>query len=236
MTRIGRAWGELRPEQRLAGLTALALWVTLLFPWYHQDVTESVHGRLQAVGHNVTGFGAFSLVEAAVLLVSLGVLTLLFARGERRDFHLPGSDGLIVMLAGGWTALLVFYRTLDTPSLSQKGSSIVTDVGVQWGIFLAFLAALALTYAGWRMRAAAKPEPPASRAGARRRREDEPTEALAGQRPVQAEAERPRYPPAPAAARPLRTAPRGGRGSPATKARPAEQLSLEDEPPSGEPR
>jgi hypothetical protein len=160
ITRLTHAWGALEPEQRLAAAAALALWVTLLLPWYHKDVTETVHGRLQAVGHDVTGFGAFSFVEAAVLLVSVGVLAMLWARGEDRRFHMPGSDGLIVMLAGGWMALLVFYRMLDTPSLSQHGGSVVTDVGVQWGIFIALLAAAGLAYAGWRMRVASAPEPP----------------------------------------------------------------------------
>jgi amino acid transporter len=205
MTRLARAWGALRPEQRLAAVAALALWVTLLLPWYHKNVTESSHGRLQAVGHNVTGFGTFSFVEAAVLLVSVGVLAMLFARGERRSFHLPGSDGLIVMLAGGWVALLVFYRMLDTPSLSQRGGSVVTDVGVQWGIFLALMAAAAVAYAGWGMRAAATPEPPLVRRSRREPpSEEDVTVAVPSTpnpqraRPVAARpSTRPRYPPAP---------------------------------------
>jgi hypothetical protein len=168
MTRLAHAWDALEPEQRLTALAALGLWVTLLLPWYHENVTESSHGRLQAVGHNVTGFGAFSFVEAAVLLVSVGVWAMLFARGEGRRFHLPGRDGSIVVLAGGWTALLVFYRMLDTPSLSERGGRVVTDVGPQFGIFLALLAAGALAYAGWRMRAAAAPEPPLLRTSRRR--------------------------------------------------------------------
>jgi hypothetical protein len=237
MTRVARAWGALHPEQRLAALAALALWVTLLLPWYHKDVTESSHGRLQAVGHNVTGFGAFSFVEAAVLLVSVGVLAMLFARGEGRPFHLPGGDGLVVALAGGWVALLVFYRMLDTPSLSQRGASVVTDVGVQWGIFLALIAAAALAYAGWRMRAASAPEPPLVRARARRRppaeedltvvaappprperampvpaRSSGAAPSIARARPpAQRPSKRPRYPPAP-----------------------SEQLSFEDTPEDGD--
>ncbi len=40
-----------------------------------------------------------------MLLVSVGVLATLLARAEGRDFHLPGGDGTIVMLAGAWVAI-----------------------------------------------------------------------------------------------------------------------------------
>lgn len=250
ITRLTHAWGALEPEQRLAAAAALALWVTLLLPWYHKDVTETVHGRLQAAGHNVTGFGAFSFVEAAVLLVSVGVLAMLWARGEDRRFHMPGSDGLIVMLAGGWVALLVFYRMLDTPSLSQHGGSVVTDVGVQWGIFIALLAAGGLAYAGWRMRAASAPEPPLLRARPRghpRRRDSTSTRrsspAGTGYEPGEdvtvvapAPARETRATPVPARATPVSPRPAASPPGPTPARRkrpryppaPGEQLSFED--------
>ena len=77
-----------------------------------------------------------------MLLVSAGVLAMLFARAEGRDFQLPGGDGLIVMIAGGWAALLIFYRLLDKPGL-QGNAAITATVGVEWGIFIALLLALA---------------------------------------------------------------------------------------------
>jgi hypothetical protein len=81
---------------------------------------------------------------------------MMFARAEGRGFHLPGGDGLIVMIAGGWAALLIFYRVLDHPDPSDNGATI----GIQWGVFVAFLAAAFLVYAGVRIRVAHRPEPP----------------------------------------------------------------------------
>ena len=224
MTRVAGAWRALAPEQRLAALAALALWFTLLLPWYHKNVTETVRGQLQAVGHNVSGWGAFSFVEAAVLLVSVGILAMLFARGERRAFHLPGGDGFVILLAGGWTTLLVFYRLLDTPSLSNKSGQVVTDVGPAWGIFLALAAAGALGYAGLRVRAAHRPEP---------NLEDDPTRPLAARpaapRPPGDNAPHPgRYPPRPRPGAPVR----GGR---AVTREDAEQLSFDVPEPPAEP-
>ena len=158
MTRLVHAWRALAREQRLAALAALGLFVSMLLPWYSQTVVEGSH----ATQASLSAFQAFSFVEAAVLLVSAGVLAVLFARAERRDFHLPGGDGTIVMIAGGWAAVLIFYRMLDKPGLhgSQK---FTASVGIQWGIFIALLLAIGLVYAGRRMRAGERGEPPLPR-------------------------------------------------------------------------
>jgi hypothetical protein len=94
-----------------------------------------------------------------VLLVAVATLVLLFARAERRGFHLPGGDGTVILAAGVWVCLLVFYRQLDKPNGTASGQ-FTTDYGVTWGIFVTFIAGLALAYAGWKIRTAHLPEPP----------------------------------------------------------------------------
>src|SRR5216683_1041529 len=101
MTRLADAWRALEREQRTAALAALGLFVSMLLPWYSKTDTLVVRNAAKATEQSLSAFQAFSFVEAAVLLVSAGVLTMLFARGEGRDFHLPGGDGLIVMIADG---------------------------------------------------------------------------------------------------------------------------------------
>jgi hypothetical protein len=237
MSRLTRAWSAMEPEQRLASIASIALLVTMFFPWYSlQSVSKS-----GISSHSINAFGDLSFVEAAVFLVAASVVLMIVARVERRQFHLPGGDGTIVLVAGGWAALLIFYRVFSRPA----GHGY--PVGIEWGFFLAFVAAGALTYAGWRMRSVERPEPPATarRSGRtppaagpppsrepRRDRADSsgsdvtelvgasPRPPRARSAPVAAEPRaqrsRPRYPPAPpGAARP-----------PAE----AEQLSFEDSP------
>jgi hypothetical protein len=168
MTRIVRAWGALGREQHLAAIAALALVLTMLLPWYSKTVTLVVGNAAKSTQTSLSGIGAMSFVEAAVFLVSVGVLALLFARAESREFHMPGSDGAVVTLAGGWAALLIFYRLVDKPSLSGT-QRITATVGVKWGIFFALVAACMLAYAGVRMRATSVPEPPLLRTRSRRR-------------------------------------------------------------------
>jgi hypothetical protein len=156
MTRLAAAWRALEREQRYAALAALGLFLSMFLHWYSKTETRVEHGAtLKPVQISLTAFQDFSFVELAVLLVSAGLLAMLFARAERRRFQLPGGDALIVMIAGGWTALLIFYRLLDKPGVqSNHRSTAAATVGVEWGIFIALLVALALLYTGMRMRAA----------------------------------------------------------------------------------
>jgi hypothetical protein len=140
------------PEQRLAAAASLGLLITMFFPWYGLQSLNRKTGEIHS--HSINAFGDVSFVEAAVFLVAAGVIVLLFARAERRAFHLPGGDGTVVTAAGGWAALLIFYRVFDRPD----GAGY--PVGIEWGFFLAFVAAGSLAYAGWRIRQAHRPEPP----------------------------------------------------------------------------
>jgi hypothetical protein len=157
LARLVAAWRVLAPEARLAAGAALALFVTMLLPWYQQNAVVAGRGE-PLVSQDLSAFQVFSFVEAAVLLVAIAVLALLFARAEGRAFHLPGGDGTVVMGAGLWVVLLLVWRLFDKPSIT--GHDVAGNVGIQWGIFFALGAAGLLAYAGSRMRRATRPEPP----------------------------------------------------------------------------
>lgn len=240
MTRLTQAWQTLAPAQRRGALASLGLFVSMFLPWYDKTDTVIVHGAAKATQTSLSAFQAFSFVEAAVLLVSAGVLAMLFARAEGRAFQLPGGDGAIVILAGGWTALLIFYRLLDKPGL-QGNERVTSTVGVEWGIFIALLLALGLALAGGRIRAEERPEPPLRRSRGSRPRPPVRPPAL-----TEAEPRSPARlgPPGnleatvvtPGRVRRARTAPVPARESPGARQRsrfppaPPEQLSFEDPP------
>jgi len=211
MTRVAHAWRALGSDQRLAVMAALALLVTMFFPWYGLQSVDRKTGAIYS--HSINAFGDVSFVEAAVFLVAAGVCAMLFARAEERDFRLPGGDGAIVLAAGAWAAVLIFYRVFDRPAAPNH-----YPVGIEWGFVLAFAAAGVLAYAGWRMRQRERPEPPLRRRataarpratsapGERRPRfsEEDVTSVVPAPRrrtrpaPVSADPRaRPRYPPAP---------------------------------------
>jgi hypothetical protein len=245
MTRLMRDLRALEPEQRVAGGAAVALFVTMLLPWYQQNAIVNAPKAAPLQSRNLNAFQVFSFVEAAVLLVAVAVIYLLYARAEGREFHLPGGDGTVVFAAGIWTALLLILRLFDKPGISSHG--VAANVGVQWGIFFALAAAGALAYAGSRMRAARRPEPPLARRNeepprarsaaeppqARRSeqppqapRSEQPPQAPRSEQPLPETTRRPRYPPPPPTMSSRAVARR-----PVAAAKAAEQLSFEDPPP-----
>jgi hypothetical protein len=226
MSRLAHAWRALTAERRLAALAALALLVTMFFPWYGLQSLNRKTGAIYS--HSINAFGDVSFVEAAIFLVAAGVLGMLFARAEGREFQLPGGDGTVVTVAGLWATLLIFFRVFSRPA----GDGY--PVGIEWGFFLAFVAAGGLAYAGLRMRAAARPEPPLQRPRTRRPRPTADAEEEPFAEPV---VRRGRSAPVPAREgsaypRSRSAPPRSAAPSPRSSYPPSppEQLSFEDPP------
>jgi hypothetical protein len=148
--RVGRVWVRLTPEQRMAAISAILLLLSMLLPWYQESGFRG--SGAQHLGLNA--FQVYGFVEAAIFVVALGVLVLLWLRGDGRAFHLPGGDGTVIMAAGIWVCFLVFYRTLDKPNVDAEHT-----IGINWGIFVAFLLGALMAWNGVRIRATHTPEP-----------------------------------------------------------------------------
>jgi len=207
--RVMRAWQTLPHERRLAVYAAVGLFLTLFLPWYHETVLVANGGKQPvAASVSVTGWGAFSFVEAAVLLVAAGVLVLLFQRAEGKAFHVPGGDGGVITAAGIWTCVLVVWRIFDKQSTSIHGPG--ADIsGIEWGIFVALAVAASLAYAGSRIRAAHRPEPPLP--GEERPAQRDPSQSPSTREPRRAST------PRPVVARSQQTPRTGGEARPARR-------------------
>ncbi len=151
--RLRAAYVALDRDQRFAAGAAIGLLLAMFLPWYEKNVV--ITGTRTFASDTISAFGAVSFVEAAIFLVAAGVIALLLARADERPFHLPGGDGAVIFAAGLWASALIFYRVFDRPDVSGEGGT----VGIQWGFFVAFVAAGALAFVGQRIRVAGRPEP-----------------------------------------------------------------------------
>jgi hypothetical protein len=138
--RLSTVWHRLDPDQRLAGLAAVALGVSIFLPWWRDP---GLHVSL-------VGVRRLTFVEVAIFMVAAAVLFLLLRRAEGKAFHLPLSDGTVIAAAGIWSCLLVVFRMLDPPTRTVGG--MTTDYGMRWGILFALAAAALLAVAGARTR------------------------------------------------------------------------------------
>jgi hypothetical protein len=235
--RLGRAWKALNRERRLAAVAAAVLWLTLFLPWYQATVVSHsarTRGALSQ-SESISGWGSFGLVQALILIVSLGILVFLFLGAEGRGGELPGGDGRTVTGAGALSLLLVIIGLFTAPSPATHGQYVLST-GLDWGIFLALLAAAGLTWAGGRIRrslehdsflaenrrgtarATEPEEPPADGPDEAERPSPAPVRAPDAAGPDAAEAEQPpgQRPAADPAEEPTRAS--GGAGEPLTAA------------------
>ena len=162
------SWRELGSAQRRVAIASFLLLASMLLPWYTRTTSASTKSIFSAPAidthhEHALAITTFTFVEAAIFLVAVGVLYLMYARGRRRGFHLPFGDGNIVTAAGSWATFLVFYRFVDQPS-GNASVGISTTYSLSWGIFFGLLAALYLAYTGQQLRQAHVVEPPLPRA------------------------------------------------------------------------
>ena len=161
--KLGRILGALDANQRLAGVAAIALIVSMALPWFTQTGIERIQTlqfpptapTTRAVSVTLSGFQSFKWIEAALLLVACAVLVMVAARAEGKAFHLSGGDGVTIAAAGGWCLFLLFWR-----SVINKPVHPGLETGVEWGLLVAFASAAALLLAGIRIRAVGSVEPP----------------------------------------------------------------------------
>ena len=109
-----------RPSSAWPRIAAGVLVLSMVLPWYQQSYVPE--GKSAFVTDSLSAFGVFTFVEAAILLVAAGVLFLLWARMEGKAFHLPGGDGFVISLAGGWAAALLIWRVFDQPATTAASS------------------------------------------------------------------------------------------------------------------
>lgn len=157
--RLGRAWKSLSRERRVATVAAGVLWLTLFLPWYQASVVgRSFRTRgAMPVSESFSGWASFGLIQALILILSLGVVAFLFLRAEGRAGELPGGDGWTVQGAGGLSVFLVILGLFSAPS--PAGHGLVLSTGLEWGIFVALVAAAVLTWAGGRIRHSLQDDP-----------------------------------------------------------------------------
>lgn len=157
-------WRSLHRDQRLAGGAAIALFVSMLLPWYR---VTTIGGSRAGEQSTLSALAKFDFTEAAILIVACAVIALIVGRGEGGTFSLPGRDGTFVFAGGVWCCLLMFFRVVSEPDTETA------TYGIAWGFFVAFVAALLMAVAGWRMRQDQPAPPPLLR------EEDEPETAVA---------------------------------------------------------
>ena len=129
--------------EMVAGVSAVALFVFMLVPWY----SESGIFGAQGASRNRNAWQVFSFIDILLLLIILVAVGLVVARAADAMPELPQPPGLIIAAAGAFAVVLILFRLIIVPDGSIDVEGV--DLGRKVGIFLGLIAAAGITFGGW---------------------------------------------------------------------------------------
>jgi hypothetical protein len=168
------------PGELVAGASGALLLVSTFLPWFALDFAVELPGRPGGTtvrGEGVDAWQAFAAIDLALLAVALAALALpLLGLAGLRPGRTPLP--LVVAAGGALCALLVAYRLIEPPDLASAADTAANEIGRRLGAFFALLAAVGISWGGWRsVEAQEEPEPVAEPPVAA---EPEPVERVGG--------------------------------------------------------
>ena len=114
---------------------------SLVLPWYQSPISNDLV---------LTGIGAFSWAEGALVLVAAAAVLLALRCGGGYVPPRPLREWALFTVAGTWAALIVLYRIADRPRFTLAGHDEPYDLN--YAIFVALAGAVIIVVAGLRMR------------------------------------------------------------------------------------
>lgn len=136
-------------EQKLAVTAAVVLFISIFIPWYSNPVVKYPNQKKEVIVDH-SAFGNFSLVELALIVIAIFVITIVWTKVEVKGLKLPLRDGTLIVGSGVWAGVLIIYRMLERPVVTDHGISV--SYGLQWGVIVSLAAAASLVLVGLRMR------------------------------------------------------------------------------------
>jgi hypothetical protein len=114
---------------------------SLFLPWYESPISNDLV---------LTGIGAFSWAEAALVLIAGATTFLALQGGGGYVPPRPLREWALFVAAGSWAGVIVLYRIADRPRFTLAGHDEPYDL--HYAIFVALAGAVVIVMAGLRMR------------------------------------------------------------------------------------
>jgi hypothetical protein len=138
---------RLTQGEKIAGVSGVALiLIMFLFSWY----------AVEAVGESVPDSGAnawqaFSFIDIVLFITVAAAIGLALISASQTEVGLPVAASALVAGLGIVSAILIFYRIIDTPGdLGLAGEAFDIEVVRKIGVWLGLIAAIGVAYGGWR--------------------------------------------------------------------------------------
>ncbi|MBS1879532.1 MAG: hypothetical protein JST31_08470 [Actinobacteria bacterium] len=137
---------KLSQGEKIAGASAIVLFVFMFFDWFSAEVRIGTRGASEGV-NAWDALDWIPIVLVIAILVALFVVTL---RLTDSRYEPPISANSIVAILGGLSFLLILYRIIDPPGASGSTPGFSFEVSPEFWIFVSLVAAAGIAYGGYR--------------------------------------------------------------------------------------
>jgi hypothetical protein len=141
---------RMRYCDRVTAVAAIALLVFLfLFKWYgYTGSSQSATGVNVTAGESINGWHAFTINRWIWLLTAVFALLSVAISAGVLVLERPLRRGPPVAVLGALSTLTILFRIIHHPVASPGIGILHPSAGVKLGIWLALIAAVAITYGG----------------------------------------------------------------------------------------
>lgn len=143
------ALDRLSTGEKIAGLSALLLFVFMFFDWFGVEVSgvAGFSGSFGDVGGNAWDTLDFIPIVLVVAIIAALVMVGLRLADSVAEPVVPMS--IVVAVLGAISVLLVLYRIIDPPGVGEV-PGVEIDVTRKLGVFLGLIAAGGIAFGGYR--------------------------------------------------------------------------------------
>jgi hypothetical protein len=142
--------GRLNNGERIAGISAVLLFVFMFFDWFGVELSNKSNllFYLQGVGPGKSAWEALDYTPIILLITIIAALGAAALRLTNAVYKPAVPVNAIVGILGIVSALLILFRIVDPPNFGTH--ELITYEGtVQFSIFLALLAAAGIAFGGF---------------------------------------------------------------------------------------
>jgi hypothetical protein len=145
---------RLRRSDWITGGGAAALFVFLFFfKWFGVSFSSpsisGIPGGSVSVGGSLNGWHSLTTIRWLLLLTIIVAVGMVLLVAAQRKLDSPVQAGVIVAGLGALSAIFVLYRIISHPHLGVPVSVSSISYPAKVGVYLGFVALLAITYGGY---------------------------------------------------------------------------------------
>jgi hypothetical protein len=140
---------KLNTGEKIAGVSAVLLFVFMFFDWFGVEVSGSNGFSGTVPGAGGSAWDALEFIPIILVITIVVALVNVFLRLSDSEYEPPISMNVAVAVLGGLSTLLVLFRIIDPPGFGTFGG-VSIDATLEFGIFLGLITAAGIAYGGYR--------------------------------------------------------------------------------------